>query len=122
LKAYNLLEELAAVDQKILDARDALKSKEATAKGSSLKKIQTLITTCDDMHEKISATQSGEGGITGQVRLRENIAEVYGAVGGYQGKPTNLQIKALENYDRQVKDFESEIDMMLKNDIEKLIK
>jgi len=122
MRAYNLLEELASVDQKILNARDTLKSKEATAKGSGLKKIKILISACDNMHEKISATQSGEGGITGQVRLRENIAEIYGAVAGYPGKPTNLQIKALENYAIQVRDFGSKIDVMLKTDIPKAMK
>ena len=122
MRAYNLLEELAAVDQKILNTRDTLKSKEATAKGSGLKKIKTLITACDNMHEKISATQAGEGGITGQVRLRENIAEIYSAVAGYPGKPTNLQIKALENYATQVRDFGSKIDIMLKTEIPKAVK
>ncbi len=121
MKAYNLLEDLAAVDQKILDARDTLKIKEATAKGSGLKKIKTLIAACDDMHERISATQAGEGGITGQVRLRENIAEIYGAVAGYAGKPTSLQINALDNYSIQVKEFESRIDNMLKTEMPKII-
>lgn len=121
MSAYNLLEELASVDQKILDARDTLKSKEATAKGFGLKKIKTLISACDDMHEKISATQAGEGGITGQVRLRENIAEIYGAVAGYPGKPTTLQIKALDNYAVQVRDFGTRIDEMLKKDIPEVI-
>jgi hypothetical protein len=119
MRAYNLLEELAAVDQKILDTRDTLKSKEATAKGSVLKKIKTLISSCENMHEKISATQAGEGGITGQVRLRENIAEIYGAVAGYPGKPTNLQIKALDNYEKQVRGFGSMIDTMIRVDIHK---
>jgi hypothetical protein len=71
------------------------------------------------MHELISATQKGEGGITGQVRLRENIAEIYSAVGGYPGKPTNLQIKALDNYESQVNDFASKINLIIKNDIPK---
>lgn len=117
MKSYNLLEELAAIDQKILDTRDALKSTSALAKGSKLKKLQVLVTECDKMHEQISATQSGEGGITGQVRLRENIAEVYSAVGGYPGKPTNLQIKALDNYSNQVKAFATKIDDIVKNRI-----
>jgi hypothetical protein len=73
------------------------------------------------MHEKISATQAGEGGITGQVRLRENIAEIYGAVAGYSGKPTSLQINALGNYTIQVKDFESRIDNMLKTEMPKVL-
>ena len=122
MNAYRLLEELAAIDQKILDTRDTLRSREATARGSSLKKIRSLIAVCEDMHEKISATQSGEGGITGQVRLRENIAEIYGAVSGYPGKPADLQIKALVNYAGQVKDFGNRIDTILKNDIPGLIK
>jgi hypothetical protein len=122
MRAYALLEELAAVDQKILDTRDTLKSRAATAKGKGLKKINTLITACEDMHEKISATQAGEGGITGQVRLRENIAEIYGAVNGYPGKPADLQIKALDNYARQVKGFGSQIDLMIQNEVPKVLK
>jgi len=122
MRAYDLLEELAAVDQKILETRDALKNRESTARGSALKKIKSLIAVCDEMHEKISATQSGEGGITGQVRLRENIGEIYGAVAGYPGKPADLQIKALDNYARQVKDFGSKIDLLLKKDLPGLIR
>jgi photosystem II stability/assembly factor-like uncharacterized protein len=119
MKAYNLLEELASVDQQILDTRDTLKIKITGAKRSELKKMQTQIAICEKLHEQISATQSGEGGITGQVRLRENIAEIYSAVAGYPGKPTNLQIKALENYDNQVKDFAARIKIIKKNDIPK---
>jgi len=120
MKAYNLLEELAAVDQKILDTRDTLKTKATGARGATLKKINALITACDDLHEKISATQAGEGGITGQVRLRENIGEIYGAVAGYPGKPTNLQIKALDNYGNQVRAFGERIDTMIKTEIPKV--
>lgn len=117
MKAFNLLEELAEVDKQILDTRDILKIRAQTVKGASLKKTNILIAECEKMHEQISATQSGEGGITGQVRLRENIAEIYGAVGGYTGKPTNLQIEALEIYSNQVKDFKTKINTMTKTEI-----
>ncbi|TSA33071.1 MAG: glycosyl hydrolase [Porphyromonadaceae bacterium] len=110
MKAYNMLEKLAAIDDQILKRRDALKAKAASAKGSNLKKTQALIADCEKMHEQISATQGGEGGITGQVRLRENIGEIYAAVGGYRGRPTNLQIKALELYDKQVQEFATKIE------------
>ncbi len=122
MRAYALLEELASVDQKILDARDTLKKREATARGSALKKTKSLIAVCEEMHEKISATQSGEGGITGQVRLRENIGEIYGAVAGYPGKPADLQIRALDNYTRQVKDFGERIENMIAKEMPGLIK
>jgi hypothetical protein len=74
------------------------------------------------MHEQISATQPGEGGITGQIRLRENIAEIYGAIGSYRGKPTNLQIKALEIYDLQVQDYANKIDLLIKTTLPKAMK
>jgi photosystem II stability/assembly factor-like uncharacterized protein len=115
MKAYNLLEELAGVDQKILDAISFLKAREATARGAALKKTRGLISTCEEMHEMISATQAGEGGITGQVRLRENIAEIYGAVIGYAGRPADLQVRALENYAGRVRDFGTRIDELIKN-------
>jgi len=110
MQAFNLLEKLASIDDQILATRDALKAKAAGSKGSNLKKLQAGIAECEKMHEQISATQSGEGGITGQVRLRENIAEIYSAVGNYRGKPTNLQIKALDVYDKQVQDFAAKIE------------
>ncbi len=119
MKAYAILENLAAIDEQILSTRDALKAKAKVAKGSTLKKIQALVADCEKMHEQISATQPGEGGIAGQVRLRENIAEIYGALGGYRGKPTNLQIKALEMYDKQVQDFGNKIAALVKNDLPK---
>ncbi len=119
MKAFNMLEKLTAIDDQILGTRDALKTKSTTAKGSSLKKIQALIAECDKMHEQISATQPGEGGIAGQVRLRENIAEVYGALGGYRGRPTNLQIKALELYGKQVQDFGDRVEAIMKTEMPK---
>ncbi len=122
MRAYNMLEELAAIDQRILDTHDKLKSLESSLKGQKLKKVQALVAHCDELHGKISATQAGEGGITGQVRLRENIAEVYSAVGGYAGRPTNLQIKALDNYEKQVKEFSSDIDNMMSTEVPKYIK
>jgi photosystem II stability/assembly factor-like uncharacterized protein len=113
LKAYNLLEKLAAVDEKILAVRDSLEVISSKEKGERKKRIEQKIKECEDMHEKISATQPGEGGITGQVRLRENIAEVYGALMGYQGRPTNLQIKALEVYAARVDEFDKRINALL---------
>lgn len=109
MKAYNLLEKLAAVDERILTVRDSLAKQSQKEKGKRKKGTDELIKECDSLHEKISATQPGEGGITGQVRLRENIAEIYGAVLGYQGRPTNLQVTALEYYAGRVAEYEARI-------------
>jgi len=109
MKAYNLLQKLAAVDELVLKTKEALMAESSKAKGERRKKLDARISECDKMHEQISATQPGEGGITGQVRLRENIAEIYGALVGYLGRPTNLQIQALEVYSGKVDEFERRI-------------
>ena len=71
----------------------------------------------ETLHGEISATQPGEGGITGQVRLREKIAEIYGAVGGYDGKPTNVQLQALDFYTTEVHKIRVELDNLKLNDL-----
>lgn len=112
MKTYHLLEQLAAVDDRILTLRDSLTAQRIMEKGGRKKKMEATIAECNRLHELISATQGGEGGITGQVRLRENIAEIYGAVLGYKGRPTNLQIKALELYTSQVKELGQKADAL----------
>ncbi len=103
MKAYHMIEELAAVDEKILYRLSEAQTKLQTVKGKSKKaKAQSLVDKYETMHEGISATQSGESGIPGQIRLRENIAEIYSALGGYEGAPTNLQIKALDLYQSEI--------------------
>lgn len=74
--------------------------------------INQLTTT---MHEQTVSTQQGEGGIVGQVRLREKIGEVYGAILGYSGKPGEPQLNALELYNTQVKTMGELLDP-IKND------
>jgi len=114
MKAYHLLEQLAAVDDKILSIRDSLMAQSTKEKGGRRKKMEATIAECNRLHELISATQGGEGGITGQVRLRENIAEIYGALLGYKGRPTNLQIKALDLYASQVNEYQTIAEQLTK--------
>ncbi|HVN57557.1 MAG TPA: hypothetical protein VMT63_04615 [Bacteroidales bacterium] len=112
MKAYHMIDRLAVVDQKILDTRDSLKGVIAAARDEKLKKLQEIVAACDSLHEKISATQAGEGAITGQMRLREYIGEVYSAVSGYLGRPTNLQLKALDLYDKRISELSAKIDSL----------
>lgn len=103
MKAYHMLEDLAVIDSTILSREAKAREDLAQAKSKSArKKAQAKVDHYLALHESISATQPGEGGIAGQIRLREKIAEVYSALGNYQGAPSNLQIKALELYQSQI--------------------
>jgi hypothetical protein len=114
MKAYHMIDNLAEVDQKLLNAKDTLKELTTVIKDENLKKIEAAIAECDSLHEKISATQPGEGAITGQMRLREYIGEVYSAVNGYLGRPTNLQLKALDLYEKKIGELSAKADSIVK--------
>ncbi len=103
MRAYKMLENLAELDTEILDKQATAQTELEGAKSKRAKtKAQEEVAKYAAMHESISATQPGEGGIPGQIRLREKIAEIYSALGGYQGAPTNLQVKALDLYSGEI--------------------
>jgi hypothetical protein len=68
------------------------------------------------MRKKIVATKEG-GMITGEERLRENLAELYGSVVGYEGLPSEMQVERTTAIGRELgdvtKDFEKWIQIEL---------
>ena len=58
----------------------------------------TASTQVDELRKKIVATKEG-GMITGEERLRENLADLYGNVIFYGGRPTQMQIARTDALD-----------------------
>ncbi len=63
----------------------------------------------DDLRKKIVATKEG-GMITGEERLREILAELYGSVVGYEGRPTDSQVQRADALGRELADVTREFD------------
>jgi len=57
----------------------------------------------DAIRSQIVATKEG-GAITGEERLREFLAGLYGDVNGYDGKPTNQQVQRADALARELED------------------
>ena len=53
------------------------------------------------LRKKIVATKEG-GAITGEERLRENLADLYGNVNGYDGRPSQTQLERTEAIGREL--------------------
>ena len=51
--------------------------------------------------------------ITGEERLRENLADLYGDVNGYDGRPTQTQIDRTEAIAKELADIERNYDAWL---------
>jgi hypothetical protein len=57
----------------------------------------------DELRKKIVATKEG-GAITGEERLRENLADLFGNVNNYEGRPSQTQVERSEAIARELTD------------------
>jgi len=122
MEAYNLLQDLAFIDKQVTDIDDQAKEKSAKANNKSLgKKLNDLAERMDELHKELAAT-TVTGAITGEEKLREKIADIYSAVLSYQGKPTQSQIKRLENLSKQENEKRVLVDEIMKEELPDLNK
>ena len=110
MKVYKELEHMTyAVDaiQGVRDAANARAAKLAQAKLAEKdplrQQLQKLAADCDALRSKIVATKEG-GMITGEERIRELLGQLYGAVTGYDGKPTDYQVARTESLGHELED------------------
>ncbi|MCX6249183.1 MAG: glycosyl hydrolase [Bacteroidetes bacterium] len=100
MQAYHLLETLAYIDRQAKDIMNGARERSKTTSGSLSKKLVGIASKMDTLHCKIVSTK--EGKMTGEERLREKIAFIYGSILSYLGRPTNSQIEALAGFIKQV--------------------
>jgi hypothetical protein len=97
-----------AVDA-IIGVRDAAGARASKlSAGDSLRKdLEKLAADTDKVRTKIVATKEG-GAITGEERLREFLAGLYGEVNGYDGRPTQEQVSRADALARELDDVVKE--------------
>ncbi len=108
MQAYNMLEDMAYLNNQIIEIRDQSSAKADSVKTSLNKKLTELSGSMEDLRKDMMATRIGR--ITGEKRLREKIGEIYGGIMSYQGKPTQSQIDGLAQLQIQMKVYEDEIE------------
>jgi hypothetical protein len=112
MKLYKQLGEMTFAVDRINSARLALEARASQLpSGDPLRKqLQTAAAQADEQRKKIVATKEG-GAITGEERLREYLADLYGNVIFYEGRPSQTQVERADALEREladvVKDFEA---------------
>jgi len=93
MKLYNLLGDMTFAVDRINGVRLALNARAAQlpAIDPLVTRLHKASTELDELRKKIVATKEG-GAITGEERLRENLAQLYGDVNGYEGRPSQTQV------------------------------
>jgi len=105
MKVYKLLEHMTWGVQAIEGVRNGANERAAKLpqKDALRAQLQRLAAQCDDLRSKIVATKEG-GMITGEERIREHLGQLYGAIDGYEGRPTDYQAARSDSLGRELED------------------
>ena len=90
---YDMLADLTYTTDAVASARDQLRARADSLKAGdpARTKLTTLADKFEDIRKQLVATREG-GRLTGEEQLREKLGALYGAVNGYDGRPTGSQI------------------------------
>jgi hypothetical protein len=118
MKLYKSLGEMTTIVERINATRLALDERAArVVNDNALKnRLQTASAQVDELRKKIVATKEG-GAITGEQRLRENLADLYGSVNGYEGRPSQTQMERADALARELADVNASFDVWMKKEM-----
>jgi len=107
MELYRLQEDMAFEVDRMVSLRDQALERAQAAKGAGLKaQLESFAHAVEERRAKFVPVKSG-GGITGEEKLRDYLATLYGTVTGYDGRPGPA------NYARRdalKKDISTEVD------------
>jgi hypothetical protein len=121
MKLYNLLGDMTFAVDRINGVRLALEARNANllANDPLAKQLRAAAAQVDELRRKIVATKEG-GAITGEERLRENLAELYGSVTGFEGHPTQTQLERSDAIAHELGDVVKDFDAWLAKEIPRI--
>jgi hypothetical protein len=121
MKLYTLLGDMTAAVERINSARLSLADRASRLPVSDplAKRLQSESAQVDELRRKIVATKEG-GMITGEERLRENLADLYGNVVNYEGRPSQTQIDRTDAIARELADVLKSFDAWTNNQLTSL--
>ncbi len=120
---YDLMNQMTTVVDHMNDMRGSLGERESglAARDSLLAMLEKGSSQVDTMRKKIVATKEG-GMITGEERLRENLAELYGSVVSYDGRPSEMQEQRTSTIGREMGNVSKDFDRWIQIELPKINK
>jgi len=118
MKLYNLLADMTFAVDRLNGVRLALEASAARlpANDPLATRLRSASAEIDVLRKKIVATKEG-GAITGEERLRENLADLYSNVLNYEGKPTESQLARTDAITRELADLVRDLDAWLAKEL-----
>jgi hypothetical protein len=111
MKLHGMLTDMAYDVDKINGVRMALEQRasQLMKEDALANKLHQASQQVDELRKKIVATKEG-GMITGEERLREFLANLYGSVVNYEGKPSQTQVERADALGKELADVVHEFD------------
>jgi photosystem II stability/assembly factor-like uncharacterized protein len=118
MKLYNLLGDMTFAVDRINGVRLALEARAAKLPENDplAARLRAAAAQVDELRKKIVATKEG-GAITGEERLRENLADLYGSVTGFEGRPAQTQVERTDAIARELGDVVRDFDAWLAKEL-----
>ena len=104
MQLYDMLAQLTYVVDATNDLRDQVKQRTAGTTDNQLKEqLNGLNQKLEEFRSTLVSVREG-GMITGELKLREHMGELYGAINGFSGRPTQSQIESTGVLGKQLED------------------
>lgn len=99
---YDMLAQLTYIVDATNDLREQAKQRAAAASDAKLKdQLTGFVQKLEDFRSTLVSVKEG-GMITGEKKLREHIGELYGAVNGYSGRPTQSEVESTTTWQKKL--------------------
>ena len=123
MRLYKLLGDMSYDTDRINGVRSALLDRASHLPQNPVlgKQSQDLAAKVDEIRKKIVATKEG-GAITGEERIREKTASLYGALDTYAGRPADYQLARIDSLKKELGDVETEFDALIARELPALNK
>ncbi len=97
LRLYDMVQRLAYLVDATIDLRDQARARAGGLKaGDALARRLTAYADTLDAFRTTLVSTSAAGRMSGEERLREKLVGLYGAVNGYEGRPTDSQLEQVD--------------------------
>ena len=94
-RLYDMLADFTFLTDRVKSLRDQASARAEKLSGADKKKVSAFAAKLDEQYKTLVATREG-GWLSGEEQLREKIGSLYGAVNGFDGRPTDSQIAEAE--------------------------
>jgi photosystem II stability/assembly factor-like uncharacterized protein len=99
---YDMLAQLTYIVDASSELREQGKQRAAATSDPKLKEqLTAFVQKLEDFRSTLVSVKEG-GMITGEKKLREHIGELYGAVNGYSGRPTQSEVESTTTWQKKL--------------------